>query len=232
MAKKKFGALDTVFESSKVSPKMTVKKYHSNYDYSNIKEEDREKLVISEEDIFINRNEINKGYFNIAKDLYEANTILASYDNTNGKFIAWFEGLGLKKTFVYNSIKRYELFLLTNNEEKVNSLSQKAVEIIGSKKVDDSLKIELLSEEGIEKKSDRDLKEYILQIISEHPEMIKKESLKNIELTEELISFNKFEKEIVKIEKKLGNLKNSLKNGGSKEKFEKLKKINSYLENL
>ena len=62
--------------------------------------------------------------------------------------------------------------------------------------------------------------------------MIKKESLKNIELTEELISFNKFEKEIVKIEKKLGNLKNSLKNGGSKEKFEKLKKINSYLENL
>ena len=94
------------------------------------------------------------------------------------------------------------------------------------------MKIELLSEEGIEKKSDRDLKEYILQIISEHSEMIKKESLKNIELTEELISFNKFEKEIVKIEKKLGNLKNSLKNGGSKEQFEKLKKINSYLESL
>jgi hypothetical protein len=94
------------------------------------------------------------------------------------------------------------------------------------------LKIELLSEEGIEKKSDRDLKEYILQIISEHSEMIKKESLKNIELTEELISFNKFEKEIVKIEKKLGKLKESLKNGGSKEQFEKLKKINSYLESL
>ena len=232
MAKKKFEALDTVFESAKVSPKMTVKKYQSYYDYSNIKEEDKEKLVISEEDILINRNEINKGYFNIAKDLYEANIILASYDNTNGKFIAWFEGLGLKKTFVYNSIKRYELFLLTNNEEKVNSLSQKAVEIIGSKKVDDSLKIELLKEEGIEKKSDRDLKEYILQIISEHSEMIKKESLKNIELAEELISFDKFEKEIGKIEKKLGKLKESLKNGGSKEQFEKLKKVNSYLESL
>ena len=160
-----------------------------------IKEDDRERLVISEEDIVINRNEINKGYFKIAKNLFEANQILASYDNTNGKFISWFEGLGLKKTFVYNSIKRYELFLLTHNEDKVNSLSQKAVEMIGSKKVDDSLKIELLKEEGIEKKSDRDLKEYILQIISEHSEMIKKQTNNNIELADEIVSFEKFEKE-------------------------------------
>ena len=166
MSKKKFGSLDSVFETSKVSASMVVKKYQSNYDYSEINENDREKLVISEEDIIISTSEINKGYFKIAKNLYEANQILASYDNTSGKFISWFEGLGLKKTFVYNSIKRYELFLLTNNEEKVNNLSQKAVELIGSKKVDDTLKVEILNEEGIEKKSDRDLREYISKIIS------------------------------------------------------------------
>ena len=102
MAKKKFGSLNSAFEPSKIATTMIIKKYHSNYDYSDIKEEDKEKLVISEEDIVINRNEINKGYFKIARNLFEANQILASYDNTNGKFISWFEGLGLKKTFVYN----------------------------------------------------------------------------------------------------------------------------------
>ncbi len=89
MSKKKFGSLDSVFETSKVSASMVVKKYQSNYDYSEINENDREKLVISEEDIIISTSEINKGYFKIAKNLYEANQILASYDNTSGKFISW-----------------------------------------------------------------------------------------------------------------------------------------------
>ncbi len=226
MSKKKFGSLDSVFETSKVSASMVVKKYQSNYDYSEINENDREKLVISEEDIIISTSEINKGYFKIAKNLYEANQILASYDNTSGKFISWFEGLGLKKTFVYNSIKRYELFLLTNNEEKVNNLSQKAVELIGSKKVDDTLKVEILNEEGIEKKSDRDLREYISKIISEHSEMDKVEEI------EVILSFDKFEKEFLEIEDIFKNLKEQFKNGGSKIDLEKIKKINNLLKQI
>lgn len=226
MSKKKFGSLDSVFETSKVSASMVVKKYQSNYDYSEINENDREKLVISEEDIIISTSEINKGYFKIAKNLYEANQILASYDNTSGKFISWFEGLGLKKTFVYNSIKRYELFLLTNNEEKVNNLSQKAVELIGSKKVDDTLKVEILNEEGIEKKSDRDLREYISKIISEHSEMNKVEEI------EVILSFDKFEKEFLEIEDRFKNLKEQFKNGGSKVDLEKIKKINNLLKQI
>ena len=226
MSKKKFGSLDSVFETSKVSASMVVKKYQSNYDYSEINENDREKLVISEEDIIISTSEINKGYFKIAKNLYEANQILASYDNTSGKFISWFEGLGLKKTFVYNSIKRYELFLLTNNEEKVNNLSQKAVELIGSKKVDDTLKVEILNEEGIEKKSDRDLREYISKIISEHSEMNKVEEI------EVILSFDKFEKEFLEIEDRFKNLKEQFKNGGSKVNLEKIKKINNLLKQI
>ncbi|MBN1468261.1 MAG: hypothetical protein JW924_06015 [Fusobacteriaceae bacterium] len=226
MSKKKFGSLDSVFETSKVSASMVVKKYQSNYDYSEINENDREKLVISEEDIIISTSEINKGYFKIAKNLYEANQILASYDNTSGKFISWFEGLGLKKTFVYNSIKRYELFLLTNNEEKVNNLSQKAVELIGSKKVDDTLKVEILNEEGIEKKSDRDLREYISKIISEHSEMDKVEEI------EVILSFDKFEKEFLEIEDRFKNLKEQFKNGGSKIDLEKIKKINNLLKQI
>ena len=226
MSKKKFGSLDSVFETSKVSASMVVKKYQSNYDYSEINENDREKLVISEEDIIISTSEINKGYFKIAKNLYEANQILASYDNTSGKFISWFEGLGLKKTFIYNSIKRYELFLLTNNEEKVNNLSQKAVELIGSKKVDDTLKVEILNEEGIEKKSDRDLREYISKIISEHSEMNKVEEI------EVILSFDKFEKEFLEIEDRFKNLKEQFKNGGSKVDLEKIKKINNLLKQI
>ena len=117
MAKKKFESLDSIFETNKPVTSINIKKYHSKYNYENLKEDDIEKLTISEEDILINKNEINKGYFKIAESLYSANRILASYDNTSGKFISWFENLGLKKTFVYNSIKRYELYLLSNDEE-------------------------------------------------------------------------------------------------------------------
>lgn len=53
MAKKKFGSLDSIFETTIVTPTIAIKKYHSNYDYSEIDEVDKEKLVIAEEDIGI-----------------------------------------------------------------------------------------------------------------------------------------------------------------------------------
>lgn len=199
MAKKKFGSLEQVFNKNSQLNTFYSNKYKSNYDYSDIKEEDIETLVLSEEDIVINRNKINEGYFKIAKNLYEANLILASYDKTNGKFIEWFEGLGLKKTFVYNSIKRYNLYLLINQEEKINKLSQKAVEIIGSNKINNTIKIELLNEDGIENKSDRELKNYVSEIISERSEMISKEEVKKNKVIEK----NKVDLELHNILEKL-----------------------------
>ena len=62
--------------------------------------------------------------------------------------------------------------------------------------------------------------------------MIKKQTNNNIELADEIVSFEKFEKEFLKIEKKFEELKDTLKLGGSKEQLEKLKKINSYLTSI
>lgn len=231
MAKKKFNSLNAVFntEPSKKVNTFEVKKYKSYYDYTGIKSEDKDTLILSEEDIMINKEKVNEGYFNIAKNLYTANQILASYDNTSGKFINWFQGLGLKKTFVYNSIKRYNLYLLTNEEKKVNRLSQKAVEMIGSKKVDDSLKIEILKEDGIENKSDRDLREYILEIISEHSEMKKNDEKSS---GEKIIKKEKIELELNYIEEKLKNFKDELLDQCSEEQYKKMKKIKKILEGI
>lgn len=232
MSKKKFASLDNVFTTTNTIHTVSIKKYHSNYDYTDISIEDKEKLINSEEEITINRDEINKGYFKIAKDLYEANNILASYDKTHGKFISWFEGVGLKKTFVYNSIKRFELFLLTNEENIVNRLSQKAVEMIGSKKIDDSLKIKLLKEDGIEKRSDKELRDYIFNIISEHSEMIKETHIEEAEIIEDFIAFEKFEKELKKIEDILPKIEVKLINGGNKQALNKIKQAYDLLKSL
>jgi len=233
MAKKKFESLDSVFEINKPVTSINIKKYHSKYDYENLKEDDIEKLTISEEEILINKNEINKGYFKIAESLYSANRILASYDNTSGKFISWFENLGLKKTFVYNSIKRYELYLLSNDEETVNKLSQKAIEIIGSKKVDDEIKLKLLKEEGIEKISDKELKIHILNIISERSEMIFKNiEIENAEILEEIISKEDKEKKFISIKKLLNKVETKFIGGISESEFHKLKRIEEILKEL
>lgn len=231
MAKKKFNSLNAVFntESSKKVNTFEVKKYKSYYDYTGIKLEDKDTLILSEEDIMINKEKINEGYFNIAKNLYKANQILASYDKTSGKFINWFEGLGLKKTFVYNSIKRYNLYLLTNEEKKINKLSQKAVEILGSKKVEDSLKIEILKEDGIENKSDKDLREYILEIISEHSEMKKKVEKDSIEKE---VKEEKVQLELNYIEEKLKSFKSEFMDICSEEQYKKIKKIRKILESI
>jgi len=233
MAKKKFESLDSIFETNNPLTAINIKKYHSKYNYENLKEDDIEKLTISEEEILINKNEINKGYFKIAESLYSANRILASYDNTSGKFINWFENLGLKKTFVYNSIKRYELFLLSNDEEVINKLSQKAIEIIGSKKVDDEIKLKLLKEDGIEKISDRELKNHIVNIISECSEMVGKNiDIENAEILEEVINKEEKDKKFISIKKLLNKVESKFIDGISKSEFYKLKRIEEILKEL
>lgn len=223
MAKKSFDSLNTIFqeEKGKVSS-IIVKKYHSEYDYQSINESDKEKLVNFEEEIIINREEINKNYFKIAKDLYEANLILASYDKTNGKFIKWFESLGLKKTFVYNSIKRYSLFIIYQDEEKINKLSQKAVEILGTKKISDEVRLQVLNEKNIETISDKKLRNYVLNIISEHSEMIEKKQINNEDK----------DKKIKEIKQLMIKVENKLKEKIDIEQYKKLEKIEKILKEI
>ena len=43
MAKKKFESLEAIFEGPKTYKSVSVKRYQSNYDYSNISDDDKEK---------------------------------------------------------------------------------------------------------------------------------------------------------------------------------------------
>ncbi len=223
MAKKSFDSLNSIFqeEKGKISS-IIVKKYHSEYDYQSIKDEDKEKLVNFEEEITINREEINNNYFKIAKNLYEANSILASYDKTNGTFIKWFENLGLKKTFVYNSIKRYNLFLISKNENSINKLSQKAVEILGTKKLPDEVKFEILSKENLDKMSDRELRIKVLNIISERSEMIGEKQINN---EDRKIKISEIKRLLDEVERKL-------KEKIDLEQYKKLEKIEKILKGI
>lgn len=233
MAKKKFESLDSIFESPKHVNSLISKKYKSNYNYENISIDDIEKLTLSEEEIIISKEEIGKGYLKIAKSLYEANKILASYDNTSGKFIFWFENLGLKRTFVYNSMKRYELYLLIDNEDKINKLSQKAIEILGSKKIEDELKVKLLKEEGIEKLSDRELRKYISETISERSEMIdEKSKIEIATIVDELIPIEEKERHFSNIKKLLTKAEKKLSEEINSNQLYKLKRIEEILKEI
>ncbi len=226
MAKKNFGALGGVFSTKattvKKLNKTSITVFESNYNYEGIKKEDIEELQFAEREIFQIGEAIKKNHFDIAKYLYEANEILANYDKTSGKFIEWFQGLDLKKTYVYNSINRYKLYLLSNNKEAVSKLTQKGVEILSNKKMDEDTKLTLLKNNEVIEKSDRELKEYVQDIISERSEMIKSVSENNgieeAQIIEPVPSYTK-----KRAKEDLKNIKELLNN--DKVDKEKLKKI-------
>lgn len=98
------------------------------------------------------------------------------------------------------------MFLLSNNKEAVSKLTQKGVEILSNKKIDEETKVTLLKKAEVIEKSDRELKEYVKEIIFEHSEIIKnvseKVGIEEAQVVEEAPSYTKKRaKEDIKIMK-------------------------------
>lgn len=116
MRKKIFGLRDPFPEKNDVSA-IVVDKYTPkiNYGELEITPQEKENLIEYEKGVLFHGSKMQDHLLGISENLYKAQMLLA--DHRGGTFYKWFEGLGLKKDFVYMCIKRYDLYLKYKREE-------------------------------------------------------------------------------------------------------------------
>lgn len=199
MARSQFGSRNVLLDD-KVLSNSVENVYESDFNFDDHEITDNE-LILSlskkERKIKTTMNQIVRNTFELSKNLFEAREELAVYKS--GTFYAWFENLGLKKDYVYRAIKKYELFLETNNL-KVMDLSTRAIEFISKNR--ESVEVEVI-EEIINSENPTEKIKEVKEDIKELEEPIS--DLEALERKEE-----KLEEKIRKTEIQLENLKSEL----------------------
>ena len=107
------------FNDTKYTGVATKEVYISQIDYNEfeISKEDEKKLIEFEKAALENSKRIKEHLFNLAEVFYEAQKLLSNKDNTKGKFLKWVEGVGFGKSFVYETLDRYNIYLEHNNKK-------------------------------------------------------------------------------------------------------------------
>ncbi|MGL5595724.1 MAG: hypothetical protein ACRDDH_17450 [Cetobacterium sp.] len=177
------------FTEAKYEGVATKEEYRSsiNYDELEVSKEDEEKLIEYEKVALENSKRIKEHLFNLAEIFYEAQKLLSSKDNTKGKFLKWIEGIGFGKSFVYETLDRYNIYLEHNNKKifelpvramrEIKKLpSEKAIEVMNSENPSNKIKeLKEVIEEIEEAVVINNSLEYRLSVILNRLEEIKKE---------------------------------------------------------
>ncbi|MGL5901252.1 MAG: hypothetical protein ACRCZO_01075 [Cetobacterium sp.] len=177
------------FAEAKYEGVATKEEYISpiNYDELEVSKEDEKKLIEYEKVALENSKRIKEHLFNLAEIFYEAQKLLSSKDNTKGKFLKWIEGIGFGKSFVYETLDRYNIYLEHNNKkifelpvramrEIKKMSSEKAIEVMNSENPSNKIKeLKEFSEEIEEAIVVENSLEHRLSVILNRLEEIKKE---------------------------------------------------------
>ena len=117
-------------KTNRLKEMLPVKVEHnSNFDYSEISEEDKEDLLNLESLVINKKNEIINQVIELGDILYQANLKLANYKT--GKFMEWYLSLGLNKDEVSVALKRYSIFLeYPNKKEVIAELPVRTIKVI------------------------------------------------------------------------------------------------------
>lgn len=143
---------------------MPVKVEHiSNFDYSEINEDDKEELINLEALVINKKHEIVNSVIELGDILYQANNKLANYKN--GKFMEWYSNLGLNKDEVSVALKRYSVFL--EYPEKKDLIAEMPVRTVKALTKESLKENPILFEEVLEKtlnnefKTSKEINDYI-----------------------------------------------------------------------
>ncbi len=118
--------------------------YKSGFDFEKfeIEEEDKATLLQKEQIINNSQKQMMKNLYEIAKNLYESQQILANYHS--GSFVEWFKNLGFKKDYVYRMIDKFKLVQETNIKGAID-LPVRVVQSIKKLDIDTKQKIEIVN---------------------------------------------------------------------------------------
>ena len=144
----------------------------SNFDYKILDEELAKFLQEKEKQM---KNTISNAYYQIGKELKEAQEKLSGNNQYDGIFQKWYESLGFKKTTVYNYMNYYDLVVQNLEDRKqIEALPRSLVYEIAKPSADEELKEKLLDGDITTHKKYKELKKEKEKAEKEKEEMEKK----------------------------------------------------------
>ena len=186
--------------------------YNIDYDELNIDGKEKEELIKYENDITFHREKSMQHIFKFSRAIYEANSVFSKKGNAN--FGKWIEKIGIDRDSANIAIRKYRLYLETENKglveaKKVLTLTNRTIKALTGQKKSEFSEAEVMEVITAENSSEK------LKEIEERKETVK---LKNINekkafLLREKIrrqhQMDRLREEIKEIENELQEIKKS-----------------------
>ena len=144
--------------------------YNINYDELNIDGKEKEELIKYENDITFHREKSMQHIFKFSRAIYEANQIFAK--KGVGTFNMWIEKVGVNRDSANVAIRKYRLYLETENKglveaKKVLTLTNRTIKALTGQKKSEFSEAEVIEVINAENSSEK------LKEIEEKKEAIK-----------------------------------------------------------
>ena len=148
--------------------------YNIDYDELNIDGKEKEELIKYENDITFHRQKSMQHIFKFSRAIYEANSVFSK--KGNGNFGKWIEKIGIDRDSANIAIRKYRLYLETENKglveaKKVLTLTNRTIKALTGQKKSEFSEAEVIEVINAENSSEK------LKEIEERKEIVK---LKNI----------------------------------------------------
>lgn len=148
--------------------------YNIDYDELNIDGKEKEELIKYENDITFHREKSMQHIFKFSQAIYEANSVFSK--KGNGNFGKWIEKIGIDRDSANIAIRKYRLYLETENKglveaKKVLTLTNRTIKALTGQKKSEFSEAEVIEVINAENSSEK------LKEIEERKEIVK---LKNI----------------------------------------------------
>ena len=111
--------------------------YNIDYDELNIDGKEKEELIKYENDITFHREKSMQHIFKFSRAIYEANSVFSK--KGNGNFGKWIEKVGIDRDSANIAIRKYRLYLETENKglveaKKVLTLTNRTIKALTGQK--------------------------------------------------------------------------------------------------
>lgn len=148
--------------------------YNIDYDELNIDGKEKEELIKYENDITFHKEKSMQHIFKFSRAIYEANSVFSK--KGNGNFGKWIEKVGIDRDSANIAIRKYRLYLETENKglveaKKVLTLTNRTIKALTGQKKSEFSEAEVIEVITAENSSEK------LKEIEERKETVK---LKNI----------------------------------------------------
>lgn len=202
-----------------------------DYNLLDIDNLEKEKLKKHEKNLLFHRKQINKATVDMGRAFTEAREVFIKSHSES--FVNWYEQLGFNKDQVSVAMNRYQLTVeYPNAKDNIINLSDVAIKEVTNKKTPDYIKEKVISGEIVTGQQIKKERENNSRALEKFPQEEKNNSkalekfpeIEEAEIVPKTISYEKIEKVIRDLEKRITDIEVNSLEGNSEDIYEKLKK--------